>query len=1078
MADKKEEKKDSYSAKDIYVLEGLEPVRKRPGMYIGSTGTEGLHHLVWEVVDNSIDEAMAGYAKNIRVELLDDNVISVTDDGRGIPVDIHPKTKKSALETALCTLHAGGKFGGDSYKVSGGLHGVGVSVVNALSRHLKAEVHKDGGMYVQEYKIGAPQYNVKKIGKTDRTGTKITFQADEEIFSKIEYDRKKIIDHLRQQAFLVKGVKIEIIDARAEVPLYYAFCFEGGLLSFLSYLNEYGDKIQDTPFYVNKEYEGMPVEVAFTYNNDPETQELSFANNIYTMDGGMHLTGFRTALTRALNDFARESGAVKEKEENFTGDDVREGLVAVVSIKLREPQFEGQTKARLGNPPARTAVEAVVSEGLKEFFQKYSGDARVIINKALLAAKARKAAKAAKETVLRKGPFEGLTLPGKLADCSSKDPAESELFIVEGDSAGGCFSGDTKVALADGRHVSFKELVKEHTEGKKNYCYTIDKNGDVAIVLITNPRITKKNSEVLKVVLDNGEEIICTPDHRFMLKNGEYKQAKDLTTSDSLMPLYRQLSRLGKRITIKGYEMVFSPASHRWIFAHLLSDAHNIKSGVYKKGVNEAVHHKDFNKRNNNPDNLVRMPRMEHFFYHTTQLDKTIHREDVKEKCRIIKQSLEFRRRMSEIMSTPDMKKLLSTRAKKQWQDKDYKEYMMEKFLAFYYSHSEYREANKEALNKAQAAYWANEKNRKAQAKRVREFFESHPERKTELSKLSKKQWQDEDLRVWRREETKKQWTPEFREKRKKTYNQTYLNKALGAMHDLYEKKHAISTDAYNELRKALNDKSLIRYDTVCGRFFGGDEKKMKEAAMHFNHKIKEITTLKEKIDVYDIEVPETHNFALASGVFVHNSGKQGRDRRTQAILPLRGKILNVEKARLDKMLANNEIKSLVIALGTAIGADFLVDKIRYHKIIIMTDADVDGAHIRTLLLTLFFRHFRAIIENGYIYIAQPPLYRVQSGKEFKYAFDDEEKEKIAAEFTKAKTQGGISIQRYKGLGEMNPQQLWETTMDPATRLLKRVTIEDAQEADRLFDVLMGEKVAPRKHFIQSRASMVSNLDI
>lgn len=669
---KEESKKSSYSAKDIFVLEGLEPVRKRPGMYIGSTGSEGLHHLIWEVVDNSIDEAMAGYAKNIRVELLKDGWVSITDDGRGIPVDIHPKTKKSALETALCTLHAGGKFGGDSYKVSGGLHGVGVSVVNALSTNLKAEIHKDGGIYVQEYKAGKPQYNVKKNGKASDTGTKITFRADESIFSEVKYDRKKIIDHLRQQAFLVKGLRIEIIDEREDVPLYYAFCFEGGIISFLRYLNEYSDQIQQEPFYVYKEQDNMPVEVAFVYNNDTETQELSFANNIYTPDGGMHLTGFRSALTRVLNDYARENGYIKDKEENLTGDDVREGLVAVVSLKLREPQFEGQTKARLGNPIARTVVESVVSEALKEFLQKHSGEAKTIVSKALLAAKARKAAKAAKETVLRKGPFDGLTLPGKLADCSSRDASESELFIVEGDSAGG--------------------------------------------------------------------------------------------------------------------------------------------------------------------------------------------------------------------------------------------------------------------------------------------------------------------------------------------------------------------------------------------------------------------------------------------------SGKQGRDRRYQAILPLRGKILNVEKARLDKMLANNEIKSLVIALGTAIGNDFSVDKIRYHKIIIMTDADVDGAHICTLLLTLFFRYFRPIIENGYLYIAQPPLYRIQSGKEIRYAYTDEEKEMIIDEIKKLKTQNsklktknknkeidealleeeaefeekvkGISVQRYKGLGEMNPEQLWETTMNPETRVLKQVTIADAQEADRLFDILMGEKVAPRKHFIQSRATTVKNLDI
>jgi DNA gyrase subunit B len=658
---KKDEKKPAsgYSAKDIYVLEGLEPVRKRPGMYIGSTGTEGLHHLIWEVVDNCIDEAMGGYATKVRVELLKDNIVAVTDDGRGIPVDIHPQTKKSALETVLCTLHAGGKFGGEGYKVSGGLHGVGVSVVNALSTWMKVEVDRDGGHYVQEYKRGVPQYNVKKTAPSSKTGTKVIFQPDEEIFSKLEFDRKKIIDHLRQQAFLVKGITIEIIDEREGFQNFYSFHFEGGLLSFLNHLNEYGDQIQNTPFYVNKEYDNMQVEAAFVYNNDAEIQELSFANNIYTTDGGMHLTGFRSALTRVVNDYARESGFIKEKEENLTGDDVREGIVAIVSLKIPEPQFEGQTKARLGNPPARTAVENIVAEALKEFVQKYANEGKVIASKALLAAKARKAAKAAKETVLRKGPFEGLTLPGKLADCSSRNPEESELFIVEGDSAGG--------------------------------------------------------------------------------------------------------------------------------------------------------------------------------------------------------------------------------------------------------------------------------------------------------------------------------------------------------------------------------------------------------------------------------------------------SGKQGRDRRTQAILPLRGKILNVEKARLDKMLANNEIKSLVIALGTAIGNDFTIDKIRYHKVVIMTDADVDGSHIRTLLLTLFFRYFRAVVENGYIYIAQPPLYRIQFGKDIRYAYTDADKESIIAQINteraaKRKAKGlevaegeaekGISIQRYKGLGEMNPDQLWETTMNPETRLLKKVTIDDAQEADRVFDVLMGEKVAPRKHFIQSRASMVSNLDI
>lgn len=632
---------NNYSAKDIYVLEGLEPVRKRPGMYIGSTGPEGVHHLIWEVVDNSIDEAMAGYAKNIKVELLKDNRVSVTDDGRGIPVDVHKQTKKSALETVLTTLHAGGKFGGESYKVAGGLHGVGVSVVCALSQWMKAEVCREGGLYVQEYERGIPKYKVKKTGTCEKTGTKITFDPDPQIFPKIEFDRKKIMDHLRQQAYLTPGVKITIVDEREKEPYNYGFYFDGGLKSFLNYLIEGEEPIQEHSFYVNKVQDNIVVEAAFLYTNDNETQELSFANNIYTSDGGMHLTGFRSALTRVLNDFARKEGYIKESEENFTGDDVRSGLNALVSVKIRnkELQFEGQTKARLGNTEARTAVEAVLGDALKDFLEKYGTDARRIVEKNLLAAKARLAARAAKEAVLRKGAFEGLTLPGKLADCSSRSAEESELFIVEGDSAGG--------------------------------------------------------------------------------------------------------------------------------------------------------------------------------------------------------------------------------------------------------------------------------------------------------------------------------------------------------------------------------------------------------------------------------------------------SAKQGRDRHTQAILPLKGKILNVEKARIDKMLLNKEIKSLVIALGTAISESFNIEKLRYHKIILMTDADVDGAHIRTLLLTLFYRYFLQIIENGHLYIAQPPLYRIQKGKEVKYVYNDKEKESLL------KSLGGeANIQRYKGLGEMNPSQLWETTMDPSVRVLKKVNILDASEADKLFDILMGEVVEPRKNFIQANAAAVKNLDV
>lgn len=592
------------------------------------------------MVHNSIDEAMAGFAKNIEVRLMKDGRVAVADDGRGIPVETHPQTKKSALETVLTTLHSGGKFGGDSYKVSGGLHGVGVSVVNALSSELSVEVRRDGGVYEQNYQRGAPLAKVKKTGATKTTGTLVIFRPDSQVFKTVEFDRKKIVAHLRQQAYLTPGVRIDVLDERGETAQYHSFYFEGGLKSFLHYLTGAKKAVHENFFYVKKEVEGMEVEAAFCYTDDVESEEVSFANNIFTPDGGAHLTGFRTALTRALNDFGRRDNYLKTKDDNLSGDDVREGIVAAVSVKLKEPQFEGQTKARLGNPEARSAVEQVTGAALKEFFDKYGSDAKRILEKNILAAKARKAAKAAKDTVLRKGALDGLTLPGKLADCSSRKPSESELFIVEGDSAGG--------------------------------------------------------------------------------------------------------------------------------------------------------------------------------------------------------------------------------------------------------------------------------------------------------------------------------------------------------------------------------------------------------------------------------------------------SAKSGRDRHTQAILPLRGKILNVEKARLDKMLANKEIKSLVIALGTAISDTFDLTKLRYHKIVIMTDADVDGAHIRTLALTLFYRYFPQLIQEGHLYIAQPPLYRIQKGKQVSYAYSDRERDETVGRGEIS----GANIQRYKGLGEMNPDQLWETTMNPANRILRRVVMEDAVEADKIFDVLMGEVVEPRKNFIQAHAVNVKNLDI
>lgn len=628
----------NYWAENIQVLEGLEPVRKRPWMYIGSTDERWLHHLVWEIVDNSIDEAMAGYCDTITVTLHWDGACSIEDNGRGIPVEKHHQTWKSTLETILTVLHAGGKFGWGGYKVSGGLHGVGSSVVNALSTKLEAWVHRDGKIHYQSFSTWASDGDISVVGKTTTTGTTIKFYPDPSIFKiTTNFDYKTIKNRLRQQAYLTKGITLTLFDERSSER--YKYYFEWGIKSYVNFLNKNESAIGDV-FYTEKEKNDILVEVSIQYNKDYSNNIISFVNNIHTPEGWTHLTGFRTALTRTINKYAREKGILKEKDQNLTNEDVIEWLVTVLSVKVIDPQFEGQTKAKLGTTEARGAVDSVFAETFAEFLEENPTSAKAICEKVNLAARARLAARAARDTVIRKGALEGMTLPGKLADCSSKDPKNSELYIVEGDSAGG--------------------------------------------------------------------------------------------------------------------------------------------------------------------------------------------------------------------------------------------------------------------------------------------------------------------------------------------------------------------------------------------------------------------------------------------------SAKQGRDRETQAILPLRGKILNTEQARIDKIFGNEQVKNMIIALWTSIGETFDISRLRYHRIVIMTDADVDGAHIRTLLLTFFFRYMRELISWGYLYIAQPPLYKLTKGKQSWYVFNEEQKETIIAE------QGivGDNIQRYKGLGEMNPEQLWETTMDPNVRKMYQVSVDDAQAADEIFKILMWGEVAPRRKFIQSRAKSVKNLDV
>ena len=1229
-------KDKTYDATTIQVLEGVEAVRLRPAMYIGDTSVRGLHHLVYEVVDNSVDEALAGYCNTIEVVVHPDNSVSVLDNGRGIPVDIHKTEKKPAVEVVLTTLHAGGKFDHRVYKVAGGLHGVGVSVVNALAERLEVEVKRDGKVYHQRYERGKTASKLTVIGKSSATGTKVTFKADRAIFDKIDYSYDILAQRLRELAFLNKGLKIKLQDKRTDKE--NVFEFDGGIISFVEYLNKNKNPLHHKVIYFEKKQDTVIVEAALQYNDGYAETMFSFANNINTIEGGTHLSGFKSALTRAINQYAKAKNLIKAEGIDISGDDAREGLTAVISVKVPNPQFEGQTKTKLGNSEIEGLVASASLDSLSAYFEENPSVANKIIDKVILASRAREAARKARELTRRKGALEGAGLPGKLADCSERDPALCELYIVEGDSAGGCWVGETEVALADGRNISFKELVEEDRRGKQNFCYTMQDNGHIGIAPILNPRMTKQNAEIIKIILDNGVELRCTPDHLFRLADGTYLPAAKLTPECSLAPLYRKISKKQGNRGLDGYELVFDSKSKKWIYTHVLADIFNLKNGVYVASSGKHRHHIDFNKLNNNPNNIQRLPYEQHMDFHYKHLEHTLHRPDVKIKSIEAKRTDVFRKKARE--KSLAKRELFSKNAKKQWENDEYKNYMVRKFLEFYHAHPDYQTQNAQTLNLAQRNYWSKKENRLKQAGRVEKYFIDHPEAKEHLLQKARVEWSDAGLLKWRKQKTKEQWTNDFRERRKIAYDQTYLDHSLAFARAVYESHGDLSL--YDDERRALlrRDNNLVKFDTLVSRFFGNDQRALLETVENYNHKIKRIETVKEKIDVYDIEVPNTHNFALASGVFVHNSAKQGRDRRFQAILPIKGKILNVEKARLDKILSNEEIRTIITALGTSVSDEFDITKLRYHKIVLMADADSDGSHIRTLLLTLLYRQMPKLVEGGYVYIAQPPLYKIKRGQREEYiqtedqmntllldlgreglklmslkdkdahtdnqfkdilevlveleeynrilekkgvkfteylafrhpktkklaiyrvkvdekthfVYNDHELSKIVGEekieekaevlelfeaqdiekiihkleklgldastyltpeetqaakakkedkkpkliyriidekerfdfsclkevlaHVKSQAQKGMTIQRYKGLGEMNPQQLWETTMDPEKRTLLKVVLEDAVEADRMFTVLMGDEVEPRRAFIEEYAHQVKNLDI
>jgi DNA gyrase subunit B len=841
-----------YGAGQIQVLEGLQAVQKRPAMYVGSTDARGLHHLVYEVVDNSIDEALAGYCESIEVTIHEDNSLSVSDDGRGIPVDTHEEHDRPAVEVIMTVLHAGGKFDNKSYQVSGGLHGVGVSVVNALSQWLEVEIKRDGALWRQRFDHGEPEGEldrVRDLEPGEETGTTIRFWPDSEIFETREFAFSTLESRLRELAFLNSGVEITLTDERDGSA--QQFRYDGGIREFVRFLNETKTTLHDEVIYFEDgealaagdgaDNGEIHVEVAMQATDELQGSLHAFANNINTREGGTHMTGFKTALTRVVNDYARDHDLLRDLDDTLKGEDIREGLTAVLSVKHPDPQFEGQTKTKLGNSEVRGVVESAVHKHLGTFFEENPDTAETIISKAVEAAKARKAAQKAEALTRRKSALDSTALPGKLADCQTRDPDEAELFVAEGDSAGGCFTGDTEIALASGRSITFEKLLEEREAGKRHYCYTVNEAGTIGLEQIRNPRLTKEDAKLVAVTLDNGETTTCTPDHEFMSRDGTYCEAQNLDSGQSLMPLYRKTSDTAEEhITIDGYEMVKQPIMNDfWEFTHLLADRYSLQNGAYSAADGDHKHHVD--------------------------------------------------------------------------------------------------------------------------------AVEAH------------------------------------------------------------------------------------------------------------NHTVESVERLDRTADVYDIEVPGTHNFALEAGVFVHNSAKQARDPEFQAVLPIRGKVLNVEKHRLDRILENDQIRNIITAIGAGIGEEFTLENVRYKKIIMATDADVDGAHIRTLLLTFLYRHMQPLLESGYVYATQPPLYRIRYRGETYDAMTDAERDEIIAE----KCDGNPDqVQRFKGLGEMNPQQLWETTMNPENRILKQITVEDAAAADKMFSVLMGDAVEPRKEFIKEHAPEAEWVDI
>ena len=999
-----EKVKDDYGTDSIDSLEGLSAIRKRPGMYIGSTSQRGINHLIWEVADNSVDEFVGGHGQDIWITVKEDGTVIVKDNGRGIPVGPHKKWKKedgtplNTLTGLFTKIHAGGKFGGSGggYKVSAGLHGVGIKAVNALSDYCSVEVRKGGQVWKQEFSKGEPTTEDPiLIGKYDEkkelSGTTITYHPDKEIFKQtLLPDCKAIQARVFELASLNAGLKFHYKNEITEFEQEYIQ--HDGIAGYARRLTGEKPLLYDNVVYIKDSKDvndrRILVEISFIHDDDENGNDTikTFANNINTHEGGFHLDGFRTAYRKCLNKYGADKKIIKE---NLSIKYLLEGLNAVVSVRVPEAEFEGQTKTKLGNAEVEGIVEEIFTKHFEELSKETTYDAifESIVLKSLKAKEADEAARKARSLVKAGNKVKKLALPGKLADCNPKSPY-SELYIVEGDSAGGCFPFYTKIALADGRDLEIGKVVEEFQQGKTNYVYSSTLDGEVGVFPILDAFKTKENAEIIEITLDNGEKLRCTPDHRFMLRDGSYKEAQHLTEFDSLMPLYRKYSSHPFMHGFYGdrYEYTYVNKFSEWIPTHRLV----AKQYLGEKKIGYHTHHIDINSRNNTPNNLEYVDATEHLKFHA-ELNKL---NGVPEK--ISKTVTKY------FEENPQARKHLAEKAREQIASgggvvASHRKKMKED--------QDYFERNWRKLHSPKAT-----ENR---SKALVDFFQKNPQAKEHLSNKAKEQWEDESLRNWRAEKTKEQMNnPENRKQRKETMMKNRIMRGLGVVSYMLTNNISINKRNYSDLRKQQDrSKFVAQWDLLIEKI-GNEEEIINQAKLH-NHKIVKIEWIEEKVDVYDITVPPYSNFALSSGVFVHNSAKQGRSRDFQAILALRGKLLNTEKGSLEKLLKSETITNIIAAVGTGIdapGQKFDLSKLRYDKIVIMTDSDVDGSHIKTLILTLFFNYMRPLIEEGYVYCAQPPLYRVQSKKgEAVYLKDDHEKKDYMAKHK------NVEIQRFKG---------------------------------------------------------------